>query len=209
VGTATVTITGVGNYAGSSAAATFTINTTTTETTTFTSTAALETYLRNQPANSVNNPYTVALNVNSLGDGYYFTEKMFGILLCNGKYVNIDLSGSSIRNIPDFAFYDCILLTGITMPNTVTSIGEYAFLRCDKLTSITIPSSVKFIGDRAFVGCDNLDSVTFEGTIIYYNFDGDAFADLGDLREKFYATNSTYGTPGTYTRDSNNAWTKQ
>jgi hypothetical protein len=32
----------------------------------------------------------------------------------------------------------------------------------------------------------------------------------GDLRDVFYETNATYGTPGTYTRDSGfSNWTKQ
>jgi len=29
------------------------------------------------------------------------------------------------------------------------------------------------------------------------------------LRTMFYASNSTNGTPGTYTRSSSNTWTKQ
>jgi hypothetical protein len=39
-----------------------------------------------------------------------------------------------------------------------------------------------------------------------------AFYNLGDLRTKFYATNSTNGTPGTYTTtapvNSSSVWTK-
>jgi len=39
-------------------------------------------------------------------------------------------------------------------------------------------------------------------------FDNNAFYLLGDLRSKFYATDTTNGTPGTYT-NSNKVWTKQ
>ena len=48
------------------------------------------------------------------------------------------------------AFYRCIDLTSITIPEGVTRIDERAFYQCDRLESITIPSSVRSIGYRAF-----------------------------------------------------------
>ena len=45
----------------------------------------------------------------------------------------------------------------------VTSIGNSAFFRCIGLTSVTIPDSVTSIGDEAFRGCSSLTSVEFEG----------------------------------------------
>jgi hypothetical protein len=38
-----------------------------------------------------------------------------------------------------------------------------------------------------------------------------AFNKLGDLRDKFYATDPANGTPGTYTRESGESetWTRQ
>lgn len=45
-------------------------------------------------------------------------------------------------------------LTGIIIPNSVTSIGGHAFYGCVNLTSsITIPSNVENIGDSAFFRC--------------------------------------------------------
>jgi hypothetical protein len=65
----------------------------------------------------------------------------------------------------------------------------------------------------AFNRCTSLNSVTFQGTISSENFDWiDDYNPTfpGDLRAKFYATNSTRGTPGTYTRPSGGlTWTKQ
>jgi len=52
------------------------------------------------------------------------------------------------------------LLTGVTIPNSITSIGTYAFNNCIKLTRVTIPNSVTSIGDDAFQGCLTLTSVT-------------------------------------------------
>jgi len=102
------------------------------------------------------------------------------------------------------------------IPNTVTGIGIGIFEGCADLTSITIPSTVRSIGSNAFKGCTSLIEVKFEGTIASASFNSSAFGVsdgegyIGDLRVKFYASNSTNGTAGIYTRqnDSSGTWTK-
>jgi len=120
---------------------------------------------------------------------------------------------NSITSIGDGAFAFCRKLTSITIPNKVNSIGFGVYQKCDSLTSIIIPSSVTSIGEKAFNENDKLISVTFQGTIASGNFHNDAFNQLGDLRDKFYATNSTNGTPGTYTTtapvSASSVWTKK
>jgi len=65
----------------------------------------------------------------------------------------------------------------------------------------------------AFLGCTGITSVTFAGTIPSSGFGVIAFQDMGDLRDKFYTTDSINGTPGTYTTtapvNENSVWTKQ
>ena len=63
--------------------------------------------------------------------------------------------GNSVTTIGYYAFQDCISLTSITIPNSVTSIGQSAF-GGTSLTSVTIPNSVTSIGDYAFRYCSNL-----------------------------------------------------
>lgn len=46
----------------------------------------------------------------------------------------------------------------------VTSIGWGAFYVCVGLTSITIPNSVMSIGEQAFSGCMSLTSIRYNGT---------------------------------------------
>ncbi len=50
-------------------------------------------------------------------------------------------------------------LTGITIPNSVTSIGVMAFGWCVLLKEITIPNSVTKMGYAAFDGCTSLGSI--------------------------------------------------
>lgn len=61
--------------------------------------------------------------------------------------------------IYDYAFYGNTTLTGIAIPNSVTSIGSYAFNGCSSLTSIIIPDSVTSIGSYAFGNCSSLTSI--------------------------------------------------
>jgi len=113
-----------------------------------------------------------------------------------------------VSSIGDGAFYGCDSLTSVTIPNIVTSIGSNTFQECTNLKSVTIPDSVISIGNYAFM-FSGLTSVTFQGKIPLANFD--IYGFNGDLRDKFYATNTSGGTPGTYTRPSTSSstWTRQ
>jgi hypothetical protein len=108
---------------------------------------------------------------------------------------------NSVNNIGNGAFFTCTSLISLTLPSSVKSIGERAFYSCENLASITIGSGVTSIKDSAFEECTNLTSVTFKGTIPSISF-SKASVFNGDLRVKFYATNKTKGTPGTYNRAS-------
>jgi hypothetical protein len=58
--------------------------------------------------------------------------------------------------------FSCSSLTGVTIPNSVTSIDRFAFSGCSGLTEVTIPSSVTSIGVDAFSGCSGLESIRIE-----------------------------------------------
>lgn len=87
--------------------------------------------------------------------------------------------------------------------------------RNNGIPSVVIPASVKYIGLGAFESCSNLTSVTFQGTIASSGFSNSTTHPVfkGDLRAKFYASNTDNGTPGTYTTasgpSSSSVWTKQ
>ena len=65
----------------------------------------------------------------------------------------------SVSSIGDSAFYACVGLTVVTIPNSVTSIRDGAFYGTG-LFSVTIPESVTSIDNRVFYGCLELENVT-------------------------------------------------
>ena len=82
---------------------------------------------------------------------------------------------TSNDKLGDYAFYDCRVLTNLTIPSSVTSIGESAFEYCRSLTSLTIPSSVTSIGESAFEYCRSLTSLTIPSSVTlidWYAFKG-------------------------------------
>ena len=71
----------------------------------------------------------------------------------------------SVTSVGDIAFYNCDSLTSVVIGNSVTSIGQSAFKNCGKLTSVIIGASVVSIGMEAFFGCDGLTEVNYLGSI--------------------------------------------
>ena len=66
-------------------------------------------------------------------------------------------------HIGEYAFDDCELLTGVSLPYSLTSIERNAFYDCPELREVTIPPNVTSIKESAFGRCDQLTSVSFLG----------------------------------------------
>ena len=83
------------------------------------------------------------------------------------SYINTGYNSYYTSNdkLGDYAFYDCRVLTNLTIPSSVTSIGESAFEYCRSLTSLAIPSSVTSIGESAFRYCSGLTSLTIPSSV--------------------------------------------
>jgi TolB-like protein len=92
-----------------------------------------------------------------------------------GVFANSSLSGvtipDSVTSIGERAFARN-KLTGVTIPDSVTSIGAEVFAD-NKLTSVTIPASVTSIGAKAFAD-NELTSVTIPASVV--SIGADAFS---------------------------------
>ncbi|GAB6393049.1 MAG: leucine-rich repeat domain-containing protein [Treponematales bacterium] len=172
-------------------------------------TANLAAVLAGLAANTADTPYTI-----SLAEGTNISDNWAAInTAVTGKYVVLDLSAcaatdntiagasspsgnqfniikdnayitgvilpDTLTSIGNYAFRNCVSLTSVTIPAGVTSIGNYAFQNCSNLTSVTIPDGVTSIGQSAFENCTSLTSVTIpDGVTSIANY---AFKACGSL----------------------------
>lgn len=73
--------------------------------------------------------------------------------------------GLPVTKIEDKAFFDNETITGLVLPDTVTSIGEEAFHYCIKLEKIELGNGVRNIGFKAFYFCTSLEDVSLGNSL--------------------------------------------
>ena len=78
-----------------------------------------------------------------------FTENLEGDVIVPDKTVGI----------ANYAFYQCMTITSITLPNSVVKIGRAAFYQCSKLKSVVLPQNLEVIEDYTFYRCDRLKGI--------------------------------------------------
>jgi len=107
--------------------------------------ADLVAYLNAQDANTRDMPYPVILNVSSAAG-------IKAAIQGTGRFVELDLSNSTIPNIPDESFLSCTVLVSITLPATISKVGEDAFFSCNNLISVTFLIDGIIMGPSCFPG---------------------------------------------------------
>lgn len=73
-------------------------------------------------------------------------------------------SYSQLKTIDHWAFYECINLQSIHIPEGVTTIGNGAFYGCAYLDSLTLPSTLESIADNGFALCAKLKQMRVHAT---------------------------------------------
>lgn len=98
--------------------------------------------------------------------------------------VPFDGTMRAVTKVAHDAFYHCMEITSVTLPDSITSIGEYAFGKCYSLTSIAIPEGVTEIPDDCFYNDTLLAEVNFPdgltaiGNEAFYHCAGPALLEL-------------------------------
>ena len=90
----------------------------------------------------------------------YVEPKPTGKLILPGE-----LGGYPVRSIGQWALCDCVGLTEVTLPSSLTTIGHWAFTNCTSLTAITIPDNVNTVYDEPFLGCSQLAKVDMPSSL--------------------------------------------
>ena len=72
---------------------------------------------------------------------------------------------ASVTKLNAYCFYGCSSLTSVTIPTSVTELKAYCFYGCRSLTSVTIPASVTSLEEKCFDGCISLTSITLPSSI--------------------------------------------
>lgn len=94
----------------------------------------------------------------------YVTITGYNVGLSGDIVIPDTINGLPVKAIGSNAFENATI-TGVVIPDSVTSIGGYAFNNCRSLTSVTILDSVTSIGSDAFGSCSNLTSVTIPNSV--------------------------------------------
>ena len=72
-------------------------------------------------------------------------------------------------------------LTGITLPETITSIGNNSFKQCTALKTVNLPDTLTYIGGEAFYGCTNLTIHGYSGTVAETYANDNGIKIVGDM----------------------------
>ena len=99
-------------------------------------------------------------------------------------YVSPEISGvfripRNIRQIGEYAFYNCALITAVTFPPEVKKIGSSAFHSCSGLERVTLTNNLEIIGERAFYGCENLRNIVIPASV--KSIGGAAFLQVPEI----------------------------
>lgn len=110
------------------------------------------------------------------------------------KLATVTFAGQTplLNSIGANAFYKCVHLANITLPDKLEAIGKSAFYGCTSLTSIKIPDNVTQIAAKTFQNCDRLVTVVLPKNLTSI---GDFAFNACDVLANFVYTGSTLPTP--------------
>ena len=90
-----------------------------------------------------------------------------------------------LKRIGNCAFWGCIHLKELVVPDTVESIGYNAWDHCEELATITIGKNVTKIGDETICNCESLQTIIFKNPVSWKAAKEEI--DSADLADPFKA----------------------
>ncbi|MBP3437169.1 MAG: leucine-rich repeat domain-containing protein [Clostridia bacterium] len=99
-----------------------------------------------------------------------------GAFACCHRMVSVTFEeGSRLQAIEAHAFYSCLYLSKIKIPDSVSTIGADAFYNCKWLEQIVLPRSLTCLDDY-FANCESLEFNTYDGALYLGSSDNPYFA---------------------------------
>ena len=113
----------------------------------------------NAEAVSINN---LRFKLNSDGNSYSVTA----CISSAGGALEIPAThnGKPVTTIGERAFYGCVNLVEIAIPDSITTLNQQTFSNCTNLAVISLPKSITSIGYEAFRFCAALEKVHYTGS---------------------------------------------
>ncbi|MBE6949052.1 MAG: hypothetical protein E7456_04320 [Ruminococcaceae bacterium] len=148
--------------------------------------------------------------------GVLFNKDKTELIMAGNNTIGSYTVPDGVETIADYAFSLCYTgIRDIELAETVEYIGDFAFWDCHMLSSITLPANVRFVSDNAFNGCQNLRKIVVEGDSI--TFSEEAFYGLDSLSKIVFTGDapSIFGDyfewPETtvYYPENNDTWTAE
>ena len=128
--------------------------------------------------------------------------KLFSPMVIHKNTVDTVTIKEGVKNVGDFAFNGCSLVSGLAFPESMTDIGRYSFNKCTGLTSVFL-NNVETVGDYAYNECANVSdidlcSVKTIGNGSFYNLykmDSIVIPDSTEtIGEKAFYTTQSYNS---------------
>ena len=83
--------------------------------------------------------------------------------------------------IGDNAFYECVDIISVEIPDSVMSIGKWAFAKCTSLENVKLPVNLQTISGYMFSNCGNLISIDIPDSVT--SIEDSAFCWCNSLKE--------------------------
>lgn len=81
-------------------------------------------------------------------------------------YIPDEIDGYVVYRLEEGAFFSCVSLEKVRLPEKLTEIGQSAFHYCTFLREITILDGVKSIMHSAFAYCSSLEEVVVPDSVV-------------------------------------------
>lgn len=101
-----------------------------------------------------------------------------------------EINGMPVTAIKQNAFYDCLKLQSVYIPDSVKRIDDYTFNWCTQLTEVRLPENLTEIPIRCFNSCSSLVKIDIPETVTVIN-EG-AFSGCTSLESIELPENITY-----------------